>query len=578
MSKIIVREYDNSTTNILSSNNFTVALAGFGGVPTADASELVNLWDENDCAEFTSQADFVSKVGLVGMNTKTVTRVDSSAIVVKNEESTGLARWYTSIINSTYTTPVSDNSSIYTLNTGVAQDSDTGIWCYKNTNDNTIEYFFTVAPISEAPKANEGYGILEIENTTTSYSYYKLSPVTDITELLEKSATETVPAQYTPKTGINIICVSDLTKLGNDGISFEHKGNQIAYELLGLGFPIIYKKIQPGCTAENFSSAAFWDCFRDRSLYNFRYIMTGWAADPSTNVAACNVLTAIVNFDNSISLENADTYGNNNGRGDCTALCDFSEDTIDKTSLGKLVETTGKAINAITGNKYTAILGPRVIYNMTDAEANLFEGGDSAKTFPASFHYLACLANALSTYNEWYAIAGYTRGIAARTVTATTIKYGDIANNTLAPRVLNSYVTKAANLVCYDHGNYILKGNRTAMSLNTSGLKYSHFLNIRQLCTTIKKRLQSICAQLAYDPNSDILWHNFVAAITPTLDTMKADQGISGYKITKVTTSTKGVLKAKIRIVPIEAVEDFEIDLSLEDSLDGITISTNETE
>ena len=574
MSKIIVREYDNSTTNILSSNNFTVALAGFGGVPTADASELVNLWDENDCAEFTSQTDFVSKVGLVGMNTKTVTRVDSSAIVVKNEESTGLDRWYTSITESTYTKPVSEGSIIYTLNTEVAKDSATGIWCYKK--DNTVEYFFTVESLSSAPTANEGYGILEVENATTSY--YKLSPVTNITDLLEKSAAETVPAQYTPKTGINIICVSDLTKLGNDGIQFEHKGNQIAYELLGLGFPIIYKKIQPGCTAENFSSANFWECFRDRSLYNFRYIMTGWAKEQAINIAACNVLTTIVNFDNNISLENADTYGNNNGRGDCTALCDFSEDGIVKTSLSQLVKTTGEAINALSGNKYTAILGPRVIYNMTDAEAKLFEGGDSAKTFPASFHYLACLANALSTYNEWYAIAGYTRGIAARTVTATTIKYGDIANNTLAPRVLNSYVEKAANLVCYDHGSYILKGNRTAMSLNTSGLKYSHFLNIRQLCTTIKKRLQSICAQLAYDPNSDLLCHNFVAAITPTLDTMKADQGISGYKITKVTTSTKGVLKAKIRIVPIEAVEDFEIDLSLEDSLDGITISTNETE
>ena len=92
MSKIIVREYDNSTTSILSSNNFTVALAGFGGVPTAAATDLVNLWDENDCAEFISQADFVSKVGLIGMNKQTVKRVDTSAIAVKSDESTGLDR------------------------------------------------------------------------------------------------------------------------------------------------------------------------------------------------------------------------------------------------------------------------------------------------------------------------------------------------------------------------------------------------------------------------------------------------------------------------------------------------------
>ena len=572
MSKIIVREYDNSITSILSSNNFTVALAGFGGVPTAAATDLVNLWDENDCAEFTSQADFVSKVGLIGMNKQTVKRVDTSAIAVKSDESTGLDRWYTSIDNSSYTTPLKDDSDVYTLNSSVTKDSDTGIWRYKN-ND-TVEYFFTLESIS-TPNADRGYGILAIEDTETSY--YELSPVTDITDLLEVYS-ETVPTQYRVKSGVKFICVKDLTMLGNDGVTFLHKGNQIAYELLGLGFPVIYKKIQPGCTLENFISDDFWDCFRDRSLYNFRYIMTGWADDQEANVAACNVLTKIADFNNSVTLESADSLLSTNGRGDCTALCDFSEEGIDTTSLSKLVTTTGQAINTITGNRYVGIFGPRVQYNMTDAEANLFEGGDSAKTFPASFHYLACLANALSSYNEWYAVAGYTRGIAARTVVATTIKYGDIANNTLAPRVLNGYVEKAANLVCYDHGSYVLKGNRTAMSLNTSGLKYSHFLNIRQLCTTIKKRLQSICAQLAYDPNSDILWHNFVAAITPTLDTMKADQGISGYKITKVSTSTKGVLKAKIRIVPIEAVEDFEIDLSLEDSLDGITISADETE
>lgn len=571
MSKIIVREYDNSTTSILSSNNFTVALAGFGGVPTADAKDLVNLWDENDCAEFTSQADFVSKVGLIGMCTQTAGKVDTSALAVKSSSSTGLDQWYTSIIDSTYTTA---SEGVYTLNNGVSKDSDTGIWCYNDGK--TTEYFFTLESIT-TPDAGRGYGILEIVNTQNS-SYYKLVPVLDITDLLDVSG-ESVPTKYTDKAEtIKIICVSDLSKLGNDGITFEHKGNQIAYELLGLGFPIIYKKIQPGCALQTFSSVDFWDCFRDRSLYNFRYIMTGWAADEDANVAAGNILTQIADFNNSVTLEDADTLLSTNGRGDCTALCDFSEKEIDTTSLSKLVTTTGQAINTITGNKYVGIFGPRVVYNMTKAEADLFEGGDSAKTFPASFHYLACLANALSSYNEWYAVAGYTRGIAARTVVATTIKYGDIANNTLAPRVLNGYVEKAANLVCYDHGSYILKGNRTAMSLNTSGLKYSHFLNIRQLCTTIKKRLQSICAQLAYDPNSDILWHNFVAAITPTLDTMKADQGISGYKITKVSTSTKGVLKAKIRIVPIEAVEDFDIDLSLEDSLDGITISADETE
>jgi hypothetical protein len=59
---------------------------------------------------------------------------------------------------------------------------------------------------------------------------------------------------------------------------------------------------------------------------------------------------------------------------------------------------------------------------------------------------------------------------------------------------------------------------------------------------------------------------------------MKADQGIKGYKITKVAVNKKALLTAKIRIVPIEAVEDFDISISLEDSLTGIKIEANEVE
>ena len=58
---------------------------------------------------------------------------------------------------------------------------------------------------------------------------------------------------------------------------------------------------------------------------------------------------------------------------------------------------------------------------------------------------------------------------------------------------------------------------------------------------------------------------------------MKADQGISGYKISRVATDKKALLVAKVRIVPIEAVEDFDISIYLEDSLSGIIVDTDET-
>jgi hypothetical protein len=198
--------------------------------------------------------------------------------------------------------------------------------------------------------------------------------------------------------------------------------------------------------------------------------------------------------------------------------------------------------------------------------------------FPASFHYLACAAKAFSKYNEWFAVAGYNRGISKYDVAHTTIKVGEILVNTLAPRVENEYTKKSINLILHERGSYFLWGNRTAKKLDTNGVVFHHFLNIRQLCCSIKKQLYTACRQFTFDPNSDLLWIGFVNAIKPTLEAMRADQGIKGYTITKTANDKKALLTARIRIVPIEAVEDFDISIYLEDSLTGIVVSADETQ
>jgi hypothetical protein len=60
------------------------------------------------------------------------------------------------------------------------------------------------------------------------------------------------------------------------------------------------------------------------------------------------------------------------------------------------------------------------------------------------------------------------------------------------------------------------------------------------------------------------------------LERMKADQGVRDFKIEKVYTDKKATLKAKIRIVPIEAVEDFLLEVSLEDSLGETAVTVVE--
>lgn len=473
-------------------------------------------------------------------------------------------------------------------------------------------------------------------------------------------------------------------------IDFYHYGNQMAYELLNMGYSVIYKVIND---VDEMTDAKFWEIFKDKASYDFRFVTHGLlessaiteeaeyaeasatlaaveaaiealeeisetvtieslgelaeGADPEVELANARTTAYIAIKDNytgfiksgsttarytsysqavdgtaarKVELEALmttlangaltketinqinghianlakytatgalDTNGDATndmymkaipGRGDCIALIEIDENLYTGVSAGETVEE--RIINAINGmsmidaanGKYCALTVPSVTYNMTVDSA--FEGN---KKFPGAFHYLACFMNSLKLgFAEWYAAAGYTRGVSSYAVDHATVKLGEIAINALEPRNYDDpqsdYPKFACNVIANFRGSYYLWGNRTAHPLGKKGnvetgdLVASSFLNIRQLCTTIKKQLYVACRSFTFDPNSDTLWINFKNAILPTLEAMKADQGIRDYKIVKVYTDKKATLKAKIRIVPIEAVEDFDLEVSLEDS------------
>ena len=286
------------------------------------------------------------------------------------------------------------------------------------------------------------------------------------------------------------------------------------------------------------------------------------------------------------SETNEDDAHVESGRGDCIALIELDANSYTATSSKKPEQLIQEAIlsefscvDNRTG-KYCALTVPSVFYKSLSTDKTNVWGGNNE--LPGSFHYLACFINSLNLgYKEWYAAAGYTRGVSSLVVDHTSVKLGEIAINILEPR----YMTKeddvrfACNVIANFRGSYYLWGNRTTQPLGKKGnlkngdLVASSFLNIRHLCITIKKQLYMACRKFTFDPNSDTLWVNFCEAIRPTLEEMKADQGIRDYRIMKVYTDKKATLKAKIRIVPIEAVEDFILEVSLEDAF-GETTAT----
>lgn len=485
---------------------------------------------------------------------------------------------------------------------------------------------------------------------------------------------------------------------GEEEVINHHYGNQMAYELLNMGYTVIYKVVEAD-KLNSLGTEIFWECFKDKSSYDFRFVTHGLLestefsdksarteyeskierledvkdaiaalrnieqeyplvedvkvaegeTDPNTEITKARndayvliyakypgfkkgnttydtfqkaydaligtstkkgeeatleeeivslvggrVTTTLINDANGCIANLAKYVAVDGGkelpgRGDCVALIEADEKTyVSATGVQTNPEVKIiKAINEMTGinadnGKFSALTVPSVHYIMADNE--IF---GKNKKFPGAFHYLACFMNSLKLgFAEWYAAAGYTRGVASFIVDHTSVKLGEIAINALEPRNYedpqSDYPKFACNVIANFRGSYYLWGNRTAHplgkkgSLDTGDLVASSFLNIRQLCCTIKKQLYVACRTFTFDPNSDTLWVNFCNAIRPTLEAMKADQGIRDYKIVKVFTDKKATLKAKIRIIPIEAVEDFDLEVSLEDSFGETTAVVTE--
>jgi len=544
MPQIVIREHDKTKAGLGTYSNFSVLIPGF----ISSTAVATDLWDDNDILELNNQADFEKYIGKVAADVNPQT---AEAPVFTYPEA-----WRVEEKDGDVVTAVT----------------------YNITGKLTADEFYGTFGGRVYEKVAWEAGITpydgELAVAATAEDEVETDPETGVVTT-HKGAEQGRYVKRTQGWNANTnYCIIEPENIGRDARSVTPQiGNQIAYELLGLGYTVLYKKI----IAENIafsnndeessgiqmSEYDFWRPFEDKATYDFRYVVTGFCGEDDTQ--------PYKDVNSRISeLANA--------RGDCIALVDIPKEVY-KTYSSWKSDVIAYANALSNANKYTALFMPVVTYDMNS------DATYQNDTFPAYFHYLLCASDAFVNYPEWFAVAGYTRGISSvYNIKSTQIKLGDAAINALEPRSTSGTgrLTKAINVVANIKGTYYLWGNRTAHLLGTTGdpvngdLVASHFLNIRQLCTTLKKQLYVACRKFTFDPNSDTLWANFCNAITPTLDKMKANQGIDDYKIIKVPTDTKALLQAKIRIVPIEAVEDFEIDLYLEDSISGADVEIDE--
>lgn len=270
-------------------------------------------------------------------------------------------------------------------------------------------------------------------------------------------------------------------------------------------------------------------------------------------------------------------------RGDCVALLDIPSDyaslSIGAEYKDKVSDYVGKVRTYIESITAPATASTANVNSFASAFVPWIkcDFGNGQISIPGSAGYLLAFAHSVAYNPVWYAAAGVDRGNIPELI-GVDYELSNAEVEALQSRAKTGEVEldgdgdnvgQAINSISYVNPyGYCVWGNRT-LTNNAAGetLKASAFLNVRVLCTEIAKTAFRAARRYAFEQNNNVLWTKFKAEITPLLDRMQSGNGINGYSIARLATENRGRVKARITIIPVEAVEDFDIEIYMEDSI-----------
>lgn len=281
-----------------------------------------------------------------------------------------------------------------------------------------------------------------------------------------------------------------------------------------------------------------WSRLEDRGEYNLKFLTFG-SYIPTSAIRKYMVTSAAT-------------------RGDCTAILDVEDGSVD-TFIGDVKNPANRVTITVNdrdedGYSYATTFTPSSNYYCATLGKNV--------DMPGSYAYLTCLGPASIDYSNYDAVAGVNRGL---------IKNLNKVNRVITTVEAEQYqarnsvsINPIQNIRPY---GYCIWGNRTLKDNSIAGeLMATSFLNVRQLVSDVKKVVYAAAKSLTFEQNSDVLWINFKSKVVPTLEGMKSGNGLSDYKIERLTTDKRATVKAKITLYVVEAVEDWDFTIEISDS------------
>ena len=364
-------------------------------------------------------------------------------------------------------------------------------------------------------------------------------------------------------------------------------GYRYALALLSRGMPVYYEQMNrteadiniqsmySGLVARFVGDPNADTSFDSMGDYSVKYITSG--GYPTFEYTQANLAEAMISMASK--------------RKDSIALIDHTDNPdrpLTSNDADSIINAVRNTSYLDSVESYGAMFTPW--FECSDPSISYYAESDETtiinnKMMPGSFAYLSALAGQIQNYNPWLAVSGVTRGRVPYCEKLHTTK--PLTNNIAdSYQVLPSDTISGAkisiNPITYIRNyGYCIWGNRTLKN-NASGTQATSFLNVRSTVCDIKKRLFEASQRLLFEQNTDILWLNFRALITPLLDTMKSDYILSDYNITRLFVDPKTgknvpayEVMAVIRIQPINSIEIFDLTIYLENS-DEFNIETSE--
>lgn len=313
--------------------------------------------------------------------------------------------------------------------------------------------------------------------------------------------------------------------------------------------------------AESVSDGTFTNPFerlQNIGDYNIKFITSGayplFEVTSYSNAVKKQALAAANRCDATAIIDYANKVTRNLAASNTTSVKYCFTSFVSSNNFGS--NTLGEAVES-----YTTMFIPYGIYSSYTLASEI--------TLPGSYGYLIALANSVQTNANWLAVAGVKRGAISNLISLSQNITNAIANSYQTQNEGDVAINPITRIGSY---GYVIWGNRTSLqTAETDALKASAFLNVRQLVSDLKKVVFNAARKLTFEPNSDVVWINFKSEIEPTLTSMLTGQGITKYQLTKVATTKKATIVAKIRIWPIEAVEDWDITIELADGTTTVT-------